>query len=152
MTEHAGRIRYIALKLDDTSREKLVGLVKRCFQEYPQVYCDHVTLAYGQDQVEAYDQELFGEEVRLDVWNVVYDGRCAAAEVDPEQLLGLGANNERPHITLVTADGTPPVYSNELLEDFYEGRGDAGLMQLEEPVVLAGRVEPVYARPLAGGK
>lgn len=81
--EQSRRILYIALKLDAQSKIKLEKLVTARFgEEYGRIYCDHLTLAYGEDQVQAFDMDLIGERVQLEIWNIIYDAKAVAAQVD----------------------------------------------------------------------
>ena len=136
--------RYIEFKLDDGSKARLKALVERLFGNfYPNVYCDHVTLAYGPEQVAEFDEGLLGAADEFEAWNVISDERGAALELDREELARLGVNNERPHVTLACADGTRPVYSNALIAGYYEGAPGATATQLDEPFPVSGTVRAV---------
>ena len=139
--------RYIEFKLDDASKARLKELVARTFGDsYPNVFCDHVTLAYGPGQVADFDEGLLGSSASFEAWNVVYDGKGAALELDREELLSLGVNNERPHVTLACAAGVKPVYSNELIAGYYAGTNGADAVQLDKPVIVSGTVNAVGRR------
>lgn len=76
-------------------------------------------------EIEAFDQSLFGETRVITINSIIYDKNAAAVPVDLDEIAGLGYNNEHPHITLTTTNSVRPVYSNELLKDYYDGIGDA---------------------------
>lgn len=141
-------IQYIAFKLSPLCRRRLAGLERRMFSgRYQKVYCDHVTLAYGPGQVEAFDKSLLGRTAAFESWNIIADDRCAALEVDRNDFLSIGVNNEYPHVTMACAAGTKPVYSNELIRGYYADEGAAEVILLDRPFRLVGRVEPVMSRP-----
>ena len=136
--------RYIEFKLDDASKAYLKALTKKLFgNSYPNVFCDHVTLAYGQEQVAAFDEGLMGVFGKFEAWNVISDEKGAALELDREKLKCLGVNNEHPHVTLACAAGIKPVYSNTLIAEYYSGSFSAKATQLEEPCVISGTVRAV---------
>ena len=137
--------RYIEFKLDDVSKARLRALTEKLFGDaYSRVYCDHVTLAYGPEQVAAYDKSLLGASGEFSAWKVISDEKGAALELDREDLSRLGVNNKRPHVTLACADGTKPVYSNALIEGYYSGRFAAEATCLDEPCVVSGVVRAVF--------
>lgn len=136
--------RYIEFKLDDESKARLKALTKRLFgNSYLNVYCDHITLAYGPEQVAAFDEGLIGISGKFEAWNVVSDEKGAALELDKEKLACLGVNNERPHVTLACAAGVKPVYSNTLIAEYYSGSLSVKATQLDEPCVVSGTVRTV---------
>lgn len=97
-------------------------------------------MAYGPEQVAAFDGSLFGKTASLESWNIIYDENGAALDLPRDEFLPFGVNNEHPHVTLACAAGTRPVYSNELIGGFYSGANDAQVVQLERPVRVSGRV------------
>lgn len=119
---NSDNIQYICLKLDDDSKSRLREIVLEIFgsENCVRLFCDHLTLAYG-EQVDYFDMNLLGLEFDLSSDEIAYDDKCAALVVDSEQVLELGVNNEHPHITLATFDyATKPVYSNQLLSKEHE--------------------------------
>lgn len=120
------KIQYIALKLMPESKNRLVEFVKREFNGgHGRIYCDHITLAYGPSEIEAFDPDLFGEKRVITVNSVIYDKNAAAVPIETDEIAGIDCNNEHPHITLTTTNSVRPVYSNELLKDYYDGNSDA---------------------------
>ena len=80
-------------------------------------YATHITLSFGPTQ-EFLDSLPMGEEFDITALKIVADDKAVAAHVTlPEEL---PFENEYPHVTLATAPGTSPVYSNELLSKFYQ--------------------------------
>lgn len=138
-------ILYICLKLDNESKVALKSIVAEAFSdEYCQLFCDHLTLAYGRE-CDLYDMDLLGKEVNLVADTIAYDDRIAALVVDMSQVERYGVNNEHPHITLATFDhSTRPVYSNELLaSDDYEV-----IQFVEDKIELSGQIVAVHKSPI----
>jgi hypothetical protein len=136
---------YICVKLDNESKVKLKNIVDEMFaDDYAKLFCDHLTLAFGRE-CELFDMDLLGSEVKIVADTVAYDDKIAALVVDRNQVEELGVNNEHPHITLVTFDGsTRPVYSNQMLaSDDYE------LVEfVEDKIELKGHVLAVTKNPV----
>jgi hypothetical protein len=82
---------------------------------HPNVYGHHMTMAFKPSNaaLERYEPML-GERLQLRVVGYAEDESGQAVVVD-----GL-SENLKPHITVSTADGVGPVYSNKLLEHGYE--------------------------------
>lgn len=138
------KARYIEFKLDETSKNRLKVLTEKLFGgSYRNIYCDHVTLAYGPEQVAAFDESLIGVKDRFEAWNVVYDEKGAALELDRKELSRLGVNNDRPHVTMACAEDVRPVYSNELIARYYSGSLSVKSVQLNESFVVSGFVHEV---------
>lgn len=81
----------------------------------------HVTLAYNvtKDDKPAYlvAQVAHGKTFEFGTYTIIvkglaYNDKCAALVVDVK---GMEYCSRHPHITLATAEGVPPVYSNEML-------------------------------------
>ena len=114
--------KYIMVKLSQADHDALADAVEGQFggsslYDYKKVFCDHMTLAYGPDQVGAFDESLLGKEVVIHGTEVIYNERCAALRIAKEDAAALGCNNENPHVTLATDGETKPVYSNDLIKN-----------------------------------
>ncbi len=116
---------YVMVRLNQFDKDGLANLVRSRFgEQYPKVYCDHLTLAYGKDQVGRLDLDsIIGKSVVLHGSAVCRDEKCMALVVEPSCVRSLGCFNEFPHITLATDGRTPPVYSNELIHNVVNGTG-----------------------------
>ena len=123
-------------KIKDTWREKIDIPFK------PNVYCDHVTLAYQPDELlSAYIKPLAGLEVEFHVtgWAADFNGQVMTGYVgDPvaasaseyggfeckvekaRRARGIWEGRPLFHVTVSTANGFPPVYSNQLIADSRE--------------------------------
>lgn len=116
------RIVTNAIVLDDASKAKLKEVFPGKHANYSG---DHITLDYGKNE---YHPD-FGKEVNIPVIGYAKDDKCEAVLVD---VGGIKCDNRYPHITISTAPGTKPVYSNELLANGHDG--------VDEPVMLRGKV------------
>jgi len=98
---------YSGIKLDDVSKNKILTFFE---PKYPNIYADHLTLAFKSNLLPV----NFGEQSELKILRYVYNDYCQAIEC---QILNkkIKCNNLHPHITISTADGVPPNYSNKLL-------------------------------------
>ena len=114
-------------------------------KKYPKTYCDHLTLAYGKDQIERLDLDsIIDRTVVLHGYAICRDEKCIALTVDPLCVKDIGCNNEFPHITLATDGETPPVYSNELIHNVFNGTG--GISEAAD-VDVSGIVD-VFRKPI----
>lgn len=74
----------------------------------------HVTLAFDVRHVDYPEIYMFNPETGdtpVFVKGLAYNDKCAALVVE----VPASCCNKHPHITLATADGVPPVYSNDML-------------------------------------
>lgn len=71
----------------------------------------HVTLAFDVAEEECPAEDTY--DCGVIVKGLAYNERCAALVVEISK--HLTCHNKHPHITLATADGVPPVYSNDML-------------------------------------
>ena len=101
---------------EDLGKQMLPG-------DWTQAHAFHVTLGYyrGKEpplttpQIESFVATLEGRSFPVVLVSLVYNEKGAALEVQlPDSVRGW-CRNLVPHITLATASGVPPVYSNELL-------------------------------------
>lgn len=98
---------YIGVFLNLEQREKLLSCVPPKFEK---VHADHVTLIFRPTDEDVASFAL-GSQVEFEIVAEVADDRAQAVLV-----AGVASRNKYPHITIATAPGTKPVYSNELLE------------------------------------
>lgn len=99
----------VAAVLTPESKAKLLARVPSI---HPNVRANHVTLAFNPEQ-EIYDRKYLaqvGRRVRVRVVGATQDAKVQAVRVD-----GVTSENKTPHITISTAAGVNPAYSNELL-------------------------------------
>lgn len=105
---------YAALFLTDSSKDKLLKAIP---PEHQNVYGDHITVAFGKalsarlDRLETY----LGERFVVNITGVSSDENGQAATISsnfPERI-----ENDFPHITISTAEGVKPFYSNKLLSN-----------------------------------
>lgn len=107
---------YAGIFLSDESQAELLRWWAKVVGQplLSEVHAHHVTLAYDptQAQLEAIP---FGSEGRVEVvgWAADEHGQAVLVRSVPASI------NAFPHVTVAT-DGTPPVYSNLLLEQGFE--------------------------------
>jgi hypothetical protein len=101
---------YIGIFLSPAERAKLL----RDFPPmYENVFADHVTLVFG-PKASDLGNYPFGSIVRLKAVGYAQDQKGTALLVDlPPEIKKL--TKKTPHITISTASGVPPVYSNQLI-------------------------------------
>ena len=101
---------YVGVFLDDSSRTRLL----RDFPpKHPNVYADHVTLVFRPKEGELEEFDM-GEEVEIEVVGYAEDESGSAVTVKlPPKLKRLSQRN--PHVTISTANGVKPFYSNKLI-------------------------------------
>jgi hypothetical protein len=104
------KIIYNALLLTPKSKE----LVFRKFKGiHPNKYGEHVTLEFSPRHM----PDNIGDIVNIEVIGYSSDDKGEALVVS---LNTVSSKNKVPHITLSTASGVKPFYSNELLSHGYE--------------------------------
>ena len=99
--------------------------VKNILPFWPNKYMHHVTLAYKPDQAfidKMFIEEYIGEESIITVCRVIHDHLGCTAIVMAED--ELPCNSDTPHITIGTAEGIKPVYSNTLIVNYLGGYDD----------------------------
>lgn len=140
-------IEYVMLKLDEQSKQRLIRLTSNFFKNrYQKIYCDHITLAYGREQVSKFDMSLFDTKVSLHGNTVIYDNNAAAMLINRKDVEEFGINNKYPHITLATIASTRPVYSNKLLENFFVNASGSNHFVLDDPIILNFTILPSVYR------
>jgi hypothetical protein len=98
--------------LSEEAKQQVLEIVPAC---HPTLHLDHMTLAFA-PSVDLLVQLPLGKTVTLQVHGVASDDKGQALAVSlPEASGALVSRNAHPHITLSTAHGVPPVYSNTLL-------------------------------------
>ncbi len=105
ISQRQPRIVSNAIILDDYSKSALKAAWAGKHSKYSG---DHVTLDYGKNEY----HEDFGKRVPITVLGYACDDKAEAILVSCG---GVRCDNANPHITISTAPGVPPVYSNELL-------------------------------------
>jgi hypothetical protein len=103
---------YTAIFLDGESKRKLLSWWKSEVGEVlPVTYADHMTIRFKPPEEEVAKLAL-GEEATLQVigWAADENGQAVLVKSD------VPSTNKNPHITVATAKGTSPVYSNKLLD------------------------------------
>lgn len=78
------------------------------------LHCNHMTIQFRPDSDHVSKLPL-GGTTELQVTGFAADSKCVALAVKYLRY-GVESSNSVPHVTLWTSEGTPPVYSNELLE------------------------------------
>lgn len=102
---------YTAIFLDDESKRKLLSWWKsEVMQVLPVIFADHMTIKFRPSEAEVAKLAL-GEEATIHVIGWAADERGQAVLVRSD----VPSANQNPHITVATAKGTSPVYSNKLL-------------------------------------
>ena len=113
----------------DAWKDKLVE------QGMPQVpadgtlHCNHMTIQFKPDS-EHVRKLPMGGSTEMQITGFAADDKCIAITVKYTRY-GAESSNAIPHVTLWTAEGTKPVYSNELLS--------RGITEIENGPSLPGR-------------
>lgn len=107
-----GGVIYTAVFLTESSKQTLrrwwtneLGL-----DLLDQEYMHHMTIEFRPDSQDAFALDL-GSQTTLEVMGYAADDKGQAVAVRSEVF----STNDVPHITVSTASGTSPVYSNDLL-------------------------------------
>jgi hypothetical protein len=100
------KVIYLGVFLTAESREQLLARFPPAFTD---VHADHVTLIFRPTDEERAALPL-GKVALLEVIGISRDEKAQAVLIR-----GVESRNAHPHITISTAPGTKPVYSNELL-------------------------------------
>lgn len=95
------------------SEEAKKYLLKVAPPKHPNVFADHLTLAFGRHMGGPYP---IGQIEELEVIGELSDERGQCVIVRPDNVKEWLAPNQSPHITISCADGIRPIYSNELLK------------------------------------
>jgi len=111
ISQRQPRIISNAIILDEPSQQALRSAYPGKHEKYSG---HHVTLDYGKNQ---YHKD-FGKKATVIVLGYAKDDKAEALLVSTG---GIHSDNANPHITISTAPGVAPVYSNELLSKGNEG-------------------------------
>jgi hypothetical protein len=103
------RIIFNAVYLDNPSLDKLKSIYTGI---HPNYFGEHVTINFGVNEA----PENLGETVSIDVVGYAKDEKGEAVVVK----LPFETSKENLHITISTANGIKPVYSNALLINGFE--------------------------------
>ena len=121
---------YIALFLDDRSRDKLTDTLDDPPPGWT-LYADHMTVKFGSEGV----PERYLGPAQCKVVGVALNDRVMTAKVETD----VPTQNAIPHITIATAPGAKPRESNDFsLDDFDD----------VDPIVLKGEVRPKFREEL----
>jgi hypothetical protein len=105
---------YTGVFLDESSHKALLdwwGEHTDTPTLHGKVWAHHMTIKF-KPTAEELEATPIGQKVKLRVIGWAADEKGQAVLVAPE---GISSSNEHPHITISTAPGTSPVYSNSLL-------------------------------------
>jgi hypothetical protein len=112
---------YTAIVLDNRSKDTLQRMYPGVHENY---FANHVTLTYGKNE----PHPRQGEEVNFVADDYATDNKGEAVQVN---IGGIENDRQIPHITISTAAGIGPRYSQELL---------AKGAQKIPPINLSGRI------------
>lgn len=121
---------YTGIFLDNASQVRVICAIQRYVGEtHVNKFAHHLTLKFKPIPEEVRLLPV-GSEISFVATGYGADSKAQAlvCTLPP----GLTCANESPHVTVATADGTKPVYSNELLTH--------GHTQFDRPLPLMGRV------------
>jgi Fungal tRNA ligase phosphodiesterase domain len=109
----AASVTYTGVFLDEASHHALLEWWKKHTDApiLPKIWAHHMTMKF-KPTPEELEATPLGEKVKLRVIGWAADEKGQAVLVEPE---GVASANAHPHITIATAPGTGPVYSNDLL-------------------------------------
>lgn len=107
---------YTAIFLDEGSKRRLLMWWRTAVRLpiLPVIYADHVTLKYHPSKAEV-EKTPLGEHALVQVIGFASDEKGQAVLVRPS----VSSANRYPHVTISTAKGVAPVYSNTLLAEGY---------------------------------
>lgn len=107
---------YVGVFLDRASKELLLA---RFWPAHPFVHADHLTLAFGKE-LEGKEFPI-GLQVEMEMLGIVVDEKCQTAIIAAkDKVVELIGPYKHPHITMSCAQGTKPVYSNDLIQKAYK--------------------------------
>jgi hypothetical protein len=103
---------YTAIFLDEGSKRRLLMWWRTSVRKpfLPVVFADHVTLKFKPSKSEI-EKTPLGENALVQVIGFAEDEKGQAVLVRPSVIRG----SYLPHVTVTTARGVSPVYSNDLL-------------------------------------
>jgi hypothetical protein len=121
------RIIYTAIVLDNRSRQQLHSRYPGIHENY---FANHVTLTFGKNE----PHPRHGEQVNFVADGYANDNKGEAVTVN---IGDIEHTTTIPHITISTASGIPPKYSQELL---------SGKIEKIPPIQLSGRIAAYNGR------
>ncbi|MBX4198447.1 hypothetical protein KW782_03885 [Candidatus Parcubacteria bacterium] len=98
---------YTGAFLSKEEREKILARIQ---PRHKNIFAHHLTIKFRPTEEDMKHVEI-GKTISLKVVGVVEDDKAQALVTETDI-----SGNEHPHITLSTAEGVEPVYSNELLK------------------------------------
>jgi len=107
---------YVGVFIDKMDRQRLI---KAFPPVHPQVWADHMTIKFRDNPADSVDASEFplGKTITMKVVGTAVDTKAQAVVVQPQ---GIKVEEGRtPHITISTAAGVNPRYTNTLLEHSY---------------------------------
>lgn len=107
---------YTAIFLDESSKRRLLMWWRTAVRlpMLPVLFADHVTLRYKPSKAEI-EKTPLGDHALVQVIGFASDEKGQAVLVRPS----VASANRYPHVTVTTAKGVNPVYSNVLLAEGY---------------------------------
>jgi Fungal tRNA ligase phosphodiesterase domain len=104
---------YTGVFLDEASHRALLAWWEKHTDTplHGKIWAHHMTIKF-KPTAEDLEKTPIGKKVHLKVIGWAADEKGQAVLVEPE---GIASANHHPHITISTAPGTGPVYSNDLL-------------------------------------
>ena len=103
---------YVALVLDDESKNKLASMFKDRYPADWNTICHHMTINMG-DEKKSPAAHMIGQTAELRAVSFAQDGRVCAVGVES----AVPSTNERKHVTIAVnvAEGGKPFHSNLLV-------------------------------------
>ena len=126
--EHKEPAIYVGVFLAKMDRQRLLKAIPPV---HPQIFADHLTLKFRDDPTDSIDISEFpiGKTVSLKVVGMAENDKAQAVVVQ-----GIKPEDGRiPHITISTATGVNPQYSNELV-------GSGHITPIKNGLVLRGTI------------
>ena len=127
-----------------------LGRLKEIASGRPVVYCDHMTLGFG-DNVTNSHMSNVGKLVGLHVTKYIYSKNVGCVVVRETTARIWDCQSLFPHITLWSNEGVSPAESNNLLKNFYEGDNEIVAIDLDLPPIY-GHVNLFVKTPDGKGK
>jgi hypothetical protein len=101
---------YVGVFLDEQSKQALLNVLP---PKHPNVFVDHLTLAFGKAMSDSYE---LGKVIELEILAACDDEKGQAVTCSTSGISELLAPGQNPHITVSCAEGVAPKYSSELLQ------------------------------------
>ena len=127
--KNIGEIVYCAIKLDDPSRNKLLELTKKLIPEKLdgvisswRLYCDHLTLGFGNNVTPDMVKLIGSPVVGLNPYRILIDDICCGVFFQDKSLTSRGIpwkgsdEHSKVHITLACKIGVAPIVAGTITE------------------------------------